>query len=212
ADCLASAATPWFALDPGSAPVIVTAPHVTRPLRDGAWRFEDGGGTGAVARALHRLTGATALYTVDASPSDPNFYDDNDFKRTLASLIDRDKPRLLLDIHASHADRPYEVDLGTMNGASLLGRRDLVPALVEALRGEGVTNISLDYFAAAKQQSVVKFAAARGVPSIQLEINITRLRPSRGDFEAHRFAQLLQALVRFVERESGSVGPPAGAA
>ena len=207
ADCLAAPQQPWFAVEEGHVAILVTAPHVTRPLREGAYRFADGGGTGALARALHRLSGVWAVYTVDASPSDPNFYDDNDFKRTLDRLIGEKRPVLLLDIHASSSHRPYDVDLGTMDGASLLGQPRLLPELVAALRAEGIGNLSLDYFSAAKEQTITKFAAARGVPAIQLEINSTWLQPSAGDLAAHRFAQLLQALVRYVdERQPGSPG------
>ncbi len=197
ADCVVATPDAWFAVDEGDAPLLVTAPHVTRPFREGAYRFEDGGGTGALARALHRLSGATALYTVDASPSDPNYYDDNEFKQTVERLIGSKRPKLLLDIHASHSNRPYDVDLGTMNGASLHGHAEWLARLVDALHAEGLANLSLDYFPAAKQQSLTKFAAARDVPAIQLEINSTWLHPASNELGAHRFAQLLQALVRF---------------
>jgi hypothetical protein len=206
ADCVALPQQPWFAVDEGDVAILVTAPHVTRPLRAGAYRFEDGGGTGALARALHRLSGVSAVYTVDASPSDPNFYDDNEFKRMLDRLIVQKRPLLLLDIHASHSHRPYDVDLGTMDGASLLGQTRLLAELVAVLRAEGIANLSLDYFSARQQQTITKFAAARGVPAIQLEINDTWLKPSDGDLAAHRFAQLLQALVRYVaQRQPGSL-------
>lgn len=211
ADCVATPPDLWFAIDEGDAPIVVTAPHVTRPFREGAYRFEDGGGTGAVARALNRLSGATALYTVDASPSDPNFYDDNEFKRTLERLLGTKHPRFLLDIHASHSHRPYDVDLGTMDGASLLGQPQMLNDLATALRAEGLANVSIDYFRAEKQQSDVKFAVAHGVPAIQLEINSTWLQPSDSDLAAHRFAQLLQALVRFVELELGATPHKAAA-
>jgi hypothetical protein len=197
---------PWFAVEEGDVAVLVTAPHVTRPFREGAYRFEDGGGTGALARALNRLTGASAVYTVDASPSDPNFYDDNEFKRTLDRLIGQKRPRFLLDIHASHSHRPYDVDLGTMDGGSLLGHTRLLSDLVDALRAEGIANLSLNYFSARQQQSITKFAAARGIPAIQLEINATWLNPSHNDLAAYRFSQLLQALVRYIEHsEPGSL-------
>jgi hypothetical protein len=209
ADCLSSAAAPWFLLDDGDAPIVVTAPHVTRPFRQGAYRFEDGGGTGALARAFHRLTGAPALYTVDASPSDPNFYDDNDFKTALAGLLERRKPSLLLDIHASHSHRPYDVDLGTMDGASLLGQAALRRDLVDILHEEGIANVSLDFFSAKQSQTITKFASTRGVPAIQLEINSTWLHPAANDLAAHRFAQLLQALLRYARREQpGLVAAP----
>jgi len=211
ADCVVASPDAWFAVDEGEAPLLVTAPHVTRPFREGAYRFEDGGGTGALARALHRLTGASAVYTIDASPSDPNYYDDNEFKQTVERLIGSRRPKLLLDIHASHSNRPYDVDLGTMNGASLLGQTQWLPRLVDALRAEGLANLSLDYFPAAKQQSLTKFAAAHGVPAIQLEINSTWLHPSSSELGAHRFSQLLQALVRFTGPISSAASPKAAA-
>jgi LmbE family N-acetylglucosaminyl deacetylase len=140
------------------------------------------------------------LYTIDASPSDPNFYDDNDFKKALGSLLERKKPRLLLDIHASHSHRPYDIDLGTMDGASLLGQEALRRDLIDILHGEGIANVSLDFFSAKKNQTITKFAAALGVPAIQLEINSTWLHPSANDLDAHRFSQLLDALARFAAR------------
>jgi hypothetical protein len=192
----------WFQVIEGRVPVIVTAPHATQPFREGVYRFADGGGTAALARALNRLTGATVVYTTFASPSDPNYYDDNAFKQELASLIARVHPRFLLDLHGSHAFRPYEVDLGTMNGQSLRGHEELQVHLVEMLRHEGLMNLSSNYFPAASAQTITKYAAAHGVPAMQLEISATLLDPAGSELGAHRFAQLLQALTRFVRAET----------
>ncbi len=93
-----------------------------------------------------------------------------------------------------------------MDGGSLLGHTRLLSDLVDALRAEGIANLSLNYFSARQQQSITKFAAARGIPAIQLEINATWLNPSHSDLAAHRFSQLLQALVRYIEHsEPGSL-------
>src|SRR5437868_1934016 len=77
----------WFEVKRGTLPVIVTAPHATRPFREGDYRFSDGGATGALAASLHAICGITAVYTTYDSPSDPNFYDDNEFKASVAQLI-----------------------------------------------------------------------------------------------------------------------------
>jgi hypothetical protein len=45
---------------------------------------------------------------------------------------------------------------------------------------------------------VTKFVSERGVPAMQLEINATWLEPGADALRAHRFAQLLEGLVRFV--------------
>ncbi|HVZ46236.1 MAG TPA: hypothetical protein VHA82_20700 [Ramlibacter sp.] len=192
----------WLRVIEGTSPVIVTAPHATQPFREGRQRFADGGGTAALAVALHRIAGVTVIYTTYASPSDPNYYDDNSFKAALREQIAKVRPRFVLDLHGSAAARPYEVDLGTMNGRSIAGHEALEARLVEALRSEGLVNISSNYFAAAQQQTITKFAAARGVPAMQLEISTTWLDPARDELGAHRFAQLLQALARFVQEEA----------
>lgn len=190
---------PWFEVRRGTVPVLVVAGHATAQTREGALKVADRG-TGSLAVALHEMTGATAIFTTRRSPSDPNYYDDNDFKRALAGLIREIRPVIVLDLHGSHGYRPYDVDFGVMGGRSLLGREELLADLVEIVRAEGMSNLSQDYFAAARNQTVTRFASALGVPAIQLEITSTRLDPSRDVLTAHRFAQILQALARFVSR------------
>ena len=75
---------------------------------------------------------------------------------------------LIIEIHGSHPFRPYDVDIGTMNGKSLLGKDDLVTKLIALLRNEGISNYSSNYFAATKNETITKFGAAHGVPTIQL--------------------------------------------
>lgn len=192
---------PWFKVVPGSIPVIITAPHATRPLRNGNRRFADGGGTAALALSVASLTGAHVIYTTEEGPSDPNYYDDNAFKQELARLIREVQPRYVLDIHGSHPYRPYDIDLGTMQGRSLLGDEELQFELISALRNEGIFNISSNRFGASKNQTITKFASGLGVPTIQVEVNTTYLSPSEGNLEAQRFSKLVQAMVRYVESE-----------
>jgi hypothetical protein len=90
----------WFTYLPGSSKVLVVAPHATSPKRDGELRFPDGG-TGSLAILIKKVAKAHVLYTTLASPSDPNYYDDNDFKRVLDRLIKMLKPALVLDLHTS---------------------------------------------------------------------------------------------------------------
>jgi hypothetical protein len=132
------------------------------------------------------------------SPSDPNFYDDNEFKARVGELIGDIKPVLLLDIHASHPYRPYDVDIGSMNGRSVGGDKSLVPDLIDSFKMEGLVNISLDWFAASANETVTKYVSSKGVPSVQLEFSSTRMSPLDGGLGAHRFSQTIQALARFL--------------
>jgi hypothetical protein len=190
----------WFEVKHGSSNVLIVAPHATRPTREGKLRFPDGG-TGSLALMLAELTDSTVIYTTYASPSDPNYYDDNDFKRELARLVASEKPRLVLDIHASHWYRPYDVDFGTMHGESIRGNRWIIRSLMAHLEQEGMSNFSMDYFAATKHATVTKFVTALGTPCVQLEFN-SNYTGHQHDPETVRpqmFAQALQGLVRFVE-------------
>lgn len=188
----------WFEVIEGSIPVVVTAPHSTRPLRKGKRRFSDGGGTAALAIAIAQITGATTIYTTYEGPSDPNFYDDNHFKEKLKEIIDEIKPKYILDLHGSHPYRSYDIDLGTMGGKSLLDNDELLHKLIEYLQMEGIQSISYNRFGASKNQTITKFSSTNGVPAIQLEINATWVTPKEGNIEAQRYAKLLQSLVRFI--------------
>lgn len=107
----------------------------------------------------------------------------------------------MINLHGSHPYRPYDVDLGTVGGKSVLGNDELVTDLTEALKREGLLNISSNYFGASKNQTITKFAAGLAVPALQLEISSTWLQPSQSDLFTHRYAQLLQATVRYVQAE-----------
>jgi hypothetical protein len=191
----------WYQVLRGGIPIIVSAPHATMPFREGAFRFSDGGGTGALAMELHVLANVYVIYTQFRSPSDPNFYDDNDYKRALEQLLKETGAWLVLDIHGSSPKRPYDVDLGTMNGESLNGEGKLPEQLQRVLRHNGISAISTNYFSASKNQTVTRFVAERRIPAIQLEINSTWLQPAETDLGAHRFAQVLEALTEFVQME-----------
>ncbi|WP_052191984.1 ketol-acid reductoisomerase [Pseudomonas parafulva] len=183
---------------PGNNKVIITAPHATESFREGRYRMSDGAGTAALATMLNSLTCATVIYTQYRTRSDANYYDDNAFKDALAKLIHTSKPMLVLDIHGSHDSRPYEVDFGTLEGKSLFGDSTRLHQLIASLHKEGILNLSSNYFAAQKNRTITRFSHAKGVPAIQLEINSSWLRPAEGGLMAHRFAQVLQGLARYI--------------
>lgn len=196
----------WIKVLAGDVTVVVTAPHSTRSIREGKLREFADSGSGSMAVMLHRLAGVTAIYSDMASPSDPNYYDDNEFKRALRDVLETGKVKLVLDLHTSDPVRPYDVDFGTMNGASLLTDESALAELVHAFQAEGFTAFSRDYFSGSKNQTVIKFASRMKVPAIQIELSGAVMSPGASDkgrepldaVMGHRYAQVLQALLRFV--------------
>ena len=194
---LAESEDGWFELFPGTQPVVLTAPHATAATRHGRLRGPDTG-TGWLSYLLHRLTGAHLLVTTHASPSDPNFYDDNAFKARLTTLLEQVKPRIVLDLHGSHFSRPFDVDLGTMHGEALLGRTHLLDSLRAHLNAEGVKRLSDNFFPAARNATVTRWVAHHGVPCVQVEVQSTWINPARDRIRAHRAARLAQGLSRYI--------------
>jgi len=191
----------WFVVRPGVTPVSVTAPHATEVMSDGKLRYSDAGGTSALAEMLHQCTGAWAIYTTYVAPSDPNYYDDNAFKQSVEQVVTDHNIELVLDIHGSHPFRPYDVDIGTMHGASLLGHQRYQTTLMRALRENGLGNLSSNRFAASEQQTLTKFASGLGAPAIQLEINGGLISPSLclDEGQASRdYSRLVQALTTYI--------------
>lgn len=194
----------WFRTLPGTSRVLVVAGHATAHMREGQRKPEDRG-TGSLAIMLNKLAGSPVIYTTYQSPSDPNYYDNNEFKGTLSQMVKQYSPVVVLDLHASHFNRPYDVDFGTMGGTSFLDQPLLLQRLAAALKKEGLSNFSQDFFPAARQQTITKWVSQQGVPAIQCEVNSTwlLLPETSGEYgeyalQRQRFAQLLQALTRFV--------------
>jgi hypothetical protein len=190
--------TAWYEVLDGTSKVLISAPHATAQSREGRLKDPDEG-TGALAMVLNKLARTPVIYTTWASPSDPNFYDSNAYKEELERQIRLRKPLLVLDLHASNASRPYDMDFGTMHGKSLSGHENYLVLLRKRLQDAGIQNLSDNFFPAEKNATVTKFSNGHKVSSIQLEINASFLRPERGGEYEQRYLRLVGVLVAFVK-------------
>ncbi|MBC7827984.1 MAG: ketol-acid reductoisomerase [Chitinophagaceae bacterium] len=190
--------TKSFEFKTGNKKILFIAGHATAHIREGKIKPADAG-TGSIVIELNKLLKVPVLYTSFLSPSDPNFEDQNEFKDSLAKIIAKIKPVIVIDLHGSNSFRPYDVDFGTMNGKSYLNRKDLFNALKMALKNEGLINQSQDFFSAEQNQTITKFVSRKGIPCIQLEVNSNYISAKDGDLFGQKTAQLLQALMRFAD-------------
>jgi len=194
----------WFVYLKGNRRVLITAPHATAQVREGKIKQADGG-TGSLAYELNKISNVPILYTTYLSPTDPNYYDNNAFKDSLSVLLTQLHPLLVIDVHASSPYRPYDIDLGTLNGKSLT--ISMLEEIVGTLKDEGINNLSTNYFAADKNQTDTKFVYNHGVPCIQLEINANFLSADASESNnvySQKTAQLLDALVKLIDK----IDPP----
>jgi hypothetical protein len=182
----------------GTKNVLLSAPHNTPHFRAGREKRRDIL-TGAIVRVLQELTDCNAIYTTHKTRFDPNYYDDVPYKHKIKKLLKTKKIIIALDIHGARVDRPFDVDLGTMRGESLLGNFDLLDELVLSMSANNIENLSFNFFPGGSnkekgQKTVTRFISNNGAPAIQIEIN----RKLRGK-DKEETLKLIKILCEYIE-------------
>ena len=106
-----------FAHIPGTAPILLSAPHSASHWRNGRFKKEEGF-TAAITHYVAAHTGAHALYSQYQSTQDPNWHKEASYKKTLAHTIKQHQIKFVLDIHGMSNRHNIGLALGTINGRS----------------------------------------------------------------------------------------------
>ncbi len=106
---------PWFCCIEGSVPVLVSAPHACRHMRDGVEKMSEEF-TAALAKQVAGLTGCHAIYTRYKSDEDPNWVTLGAYKSRVAELVLQHGIRFVIDLHGMTNRHHMGVALGTMHG------------------------------------------------------------------------------------------------
>lgn len=184
----------------GCKPVLVTAPHSVRHVRKKKIKPSDIF-TGSIAYFLFELTGCHSLALVKSYNGDPNYDQNCVFKEKIKDICSDNEIKLVIDLHGASRDRPFEIDLGTMNGKSLLGNREIKKLLMECFQEYGIEKITCNNLSADNQDTVTKYTACKlKIPSLQIEIN-RRLRAPNQNGEP--FNRLLASMALFVSQIGG---------
>lgn len=179
----------------GNIPVLVSAPHSVRHKRKKDIKPSDEF-TGATACLLNQLTSCHTLAVSRVYKEDPNFDYPSLYKDYLGQICKEHQIRLVLDLHGAARDREFSVDLGTMEGKSLLGREWLERDITLAFHNQDIAKVSSNFFSAGKQQTVTWFVSqVLGIPAVQIEVN-KEYRVPRQNPQA--YCKLLAALVDII--------------
>lgn len=178
---------PPFRYEPGTLPVLVSAPHGAAHRRDDRYKQEDEY-TAAFARLLAERTGAHVIYAFARSDSDPNYDRESPYKAALAESVARHGIRFVIDIHGMSDRHKFGIAVGTMCGASCRRRHEalVVETLAAAGFSEATANetrefpaLRLDRFVVnhgrftggMTSHTVTRFAAERlGIHAVQFEL------------------------------------------
>ena len=178
--------------------IILSAPHATNHIRLKKYKIFERY-TAALSVLMHSLTCSTSIYSNSVSISDPNYYDNCDFKKSLGQMCNDTSHNFLLDIHGTGEERKFDIYPGIGKEKEfLLGHTEYLDDLYNVAAKYGVSCGSLDKFPASRQQTVTKYSAVRlGIPSMQIEINKTYRLP---DKNPGKFLVLVEFLREFVEK------------
>lgn len=122
---------PPFRYEPGTLPVLLSAPHGAAHRRGDLFKQEDEY-TAAFARLLAERTGAHVLYALAQSDDDPNYDRVSPYKMALAERVTGGGIRFVVDIHGMSDRHRFGIALGTMCGASCRRRHEAL--VIETLR------------------------------------------------------------------------------
>lgn len=183
----------------GNVPILLSAPHAVRYYRQKKIRMSDQF-TGSFIYLLHKLTGCHMIAATKLYGGDPNMDNPCLYKEKIAEFCNREKVKLILDIHGAVRDQDFDVDFGTNCGKTLLGRARLLATLEHNFRDFGLNRISHDHAAISFTGVAGYVSRELGIPAAQLEINKQFRVPAQNSQGFHR---LLGAMAESIKDFAG---------
>lgn len=181
----------------GAGDVLVTSVHGYGHLREGFVKPRDSG-TIQTSHAIAVAANADWLAVGEEDAVDSNYHRGTPFKLELAAALAARPPRLVVDIHGSHALRPFDVEIGSIDQRSWLGQTQWRDALHKTLAHCGFVVSDNQVFRAAgatpEAQTITAFCMELGVPCVQLEISSALMDDLDSIQALHANAKLVNAI------------------
>lgn len=164
-----------FEVITGSIPILISAPHSVRQIRNGKIKEKDAY-TGPIAIELQKQTNCYCIYKTKNNNDDANYdIKDNKYKEEILKIITQNKIELLLDIHGASDIHGFGVDIATGEGKNINQNKKLVITLKETLEKHDIKNVEIDkIFKANSIHTICKtISEIANIPCIELEISRT---------------------------------------
>lgn len=157
-----------FVIKKGSIPILFTAPHTMKQVReDGSVKVSEPY-TKAIALYLNKHFDVNCMVKLKDTGLDSNKDNDDEFKTELLRFIKENNIRLVIDLHGSDKSREFDVEFGTLNNLS--ADFSTIREFEEAFTENGIKNVQHnDPF---KGGAITKYIyGIEDVEAIQIEIN-----------------------------------------
>lgn len=182
-----------FAYQKGSIPILISAPHSTKHLREGNVKSADIY-TGATTLLLGELTDAHVLYTTKLA-DDANYIKDGEYKNQLRQIVEENDIQYVLDLHGASSSQPFDIDLGTVNGQSMTSSS--VERMRSIFNENGISEVLENgFFAASTSGTITNYSFNQlGTDAVQIEINQNYRNPR---YDIDSYYQMVKSLITIV--------------
>jgi len=183
---------------PGSIPIMVSAPHSVKQIREGNVKVADTG-TGGIALILHELTDCHVMYRTFTANGDANRDLICPYKRELIKKLAKNNIKYLIDIHGMRRDRPHDIDVGTLYGLTTDWITENL--IVDKFTTHGVKDVRFNYlFDGTSRGTVTRTVYHQlGISCFQLELN-ERYRNPEEEKNMLNIINSLKYLILYLEK------------
>ena len=162
----------YYEYSEGKIPILISAPHGARHLRDGSWKEEDEY-TAGIAIKLAEMTAAHVIYVKNATKEDSNHDIETKYKDRIREIVKEHGIKFIADIHGANSNRPFKVSIGIINNnnenCSCPSFKDIIQ---DSLKTFQKNPFNLCHFSASKPGTITSFARkALDIEAAQFEIN-----------------------------------------
>ena len=156
----------------GEIPILISAPHSVRQLRNGKIKKTDLY-TGPIVLEIANKTKCYAIYKTYNNNDDANYnIQHNEYKKEVLKIIKEKNIKLFLDIHGAADTEEFEIDIGTDNLKSLKGQREILEKFIQICDKKGIYKIGIGKkFKADTLHTITKTISSKTeIPAMQIEI------------------------------------------
>ena len=160
-----------FKIVKGNLPIIFSAPHCVKQLREGKIKCAEGE-TGAIVQILAKETNCYAIYKTYNDNDDANYDIDSKYKEYLLKIVKENDIKLLLDIHGAKNEHDFNIEICTDDGKNIENNWYLINYLKNSFNTNGIDKITENtIFKANSIRTISKYIHKEtNIPCIQLEI------------------------------------------
>lgn len=180
----------------GIIPILISAPHSVRQLRNGKIKGKDLN-TGPIVLEVANQTKCFAIYKIFNNQDDANYdIKNNNYKKEVLEIIKKYNIKIFLDIHGASNTEEFDIDLGTDNFNNLNGKKEIVEKFIQICKKNKIHKIGIDKkFKASTLHTITKTVAVNtNIPAMQIEI----VKKYRDINDIENMKKVIKSIVDFI--------------